>query len=160
MLGEIPSLNDRISIVCQLWDLSRDVLVSVEPGTPHGFNAISQMQCHILWMEKRHSSVIWEFLNFNFFLIPSLMTLIEDLINLQQEAGNIPYEEVDPATYYSVVMDTDAADQKKKKLPLLILGGSWGRLIFSPVSWGRQFTIDVCRSTKQDGLEDSFEHVV
>ncbi|XP_050268898.1 uncharacterized protein LOC126713234 isoform X2 [Quercus robur] len=43
MLGEIPSLKDRITIVCQLWDLSRDVLVSVEPGTPHGFNAISQM---------------------------------------------------------------------------------------------------------------------
>nr|POE84015.1 hypothetical protein CFP56_54805 [Quercus suber]POF12550.1 hypothetical protein CFP56_62262 [Quercus suber] len=35
MLGEIPSLKDRITIVCQLWDLSRDVLVSVEPGTPH-----------------------------------------------------------------------------------------------------------------------------
>lgn len=58
------------------------------------------------------------------------MTLIEDVINLQQEADNIPYEEVDPATYDSVVMDTDAADQKKKKLPMLILGGSWGRLIF------------------------------
>uniref|UniRef100_A0A7N2KUQ8 Uncharacterized protein n=1 Tax=Quercus lobata TaxID=97700 RepID=A0A7N2KUQ8_QUELO len=88
------------------------------------------------------------------------MTLIEDLINLQREAGNIPYEEVDPATYDSVVMDTDAADQKEKKLPLLILGGSWGRLIFSPVSRDRQVTIDVCRSTKQYGSEDSFEHVV
>lgn len=60
-----------------------------------------------------------------------------DLINLQQEANNIPYEEVDPATYDSVVMDTDAADQKKKKLPMLILGGSWSRLIFSPVSRGQ-----------------------
>lgn len=88
------------------------------------------------------------------------MTWIEDLIKLQQEADNIPYEEVDPATYDSVVMDTDAADQKKKKLPMLILGGSWGRLIFSPVNRGRQVTIDVCRSTKQDGSEDSFEHVV
>jgi hypothetical protein len=37
--------------------------------------------------------------------------LIEDLIKLQQEAEDIPYEEVDPATYDSDVMDTDAADQ-------------------------------------------------
>ncbi|KAF3976226.1 hypothetical protein ACB098_01G133400 [Castanea mollissima] len=26
MLGEIPSQKDRITILCQLWDLSRDVL--------------------------------------------------------------------------------------------------------------------------------------
>lgn len=27
MLGEIPSLKDRITVVRQLWDLTRDVLV-------------------------------------------------------------------------------------------------------------------------------------
>jgi hypothetical protein len=53
VLGEIPSLNDRITIVRQLWDLTRDVLVLVEPGTPHGSNIISQMRSHILWTEKR-----------------------------------------------------------------------------------------------------------
>ncbi|KAK9145678.1 hypothetical protein Sjap_005581 [Stephania japonica] len=53
VLGEIPSLKDRITLVRQLWDLTEDVLVLVEPGTPHGFNIISQMRSHILWMEKR-----------------------------------------------------------------------------------------------------------
>ncbi|KAG5527081.1 hypothetical protein RHGRI_028116 [Rhododendron griersonianum] len=63
VLGEIPSQQDRITIVRQLWDLTQDVLailkipnigqVLVEPGTPHGFNIISQMRSYILWMEKR-----------------------------------------------------------------------------------------------------------
>ncbi|XP_021288973.1 methyltransferase-like protein 17, mitochondrial [Herrania umbratica] len=53
VLGEVPSLKDRITIVRQLWNLTRDVLVLVEPGTPHGSNIISQMRSHILWMEKR-----------------------------------------------------------------------------------------------------------
>ncbi|KAL6986456.1 5-oxoprolinase (ATP-hydrolyzing) [Sarracenia purpurea var. burkii] len=53
VLGEIPSLKDRVTTVRQLWDLTQDVLVLVEPGTPHGFNIISQMRSHILWMEKR-----------------------------------------------------------------------------------------------------------
>ncbi|KAJ0049233.1 hypothetical protein Pint_14862 [Pistacia integerrima] len=55
VLGEIPSLKDRITIVRQLWDLTGDVLVLVEPGTPQGFSIISQMRSHILWMEKRKS---------------------------------------------------------------------------------------------------------
>ncbi|KAK3193319.1 hypothetical protein Dsin_024629 [Dipteronia sinensis] len=56
VLGEIPSLKDRITIVRQLWDLTRDVLVLVEPGTPQGSNIISQMCSPILWMERRLSS--------------------------------------------------------------------------------------------------------
>lgn len=55
VLGEIPSLKDRITIVRQLWDLTEDVLVLMEPGTPHGSNIISQVRSHILWMEKRKS---------------------------------------------------------------------------------------------------------
>lgn len=31
VLGEIPSLKDRITIVRQLWDLTQDVLVSFNP---------------------------------------------------------------------------------------------------------------------------------
>ncbi|KFK32955.1 hypothetical protein AALP_AA6G311300 [Arabis alpina] len=53
VLGEIPSLKDRITVVRQLWDLTDDLLVLVEPGTPHGANIISQMRSHILWMENR-----------------------------------------------------------------------------------------------------------
>lgn len=54
VLGEIPSLKDRITTVRQLWDLTEDVLVLVEPGTPHGSKIIAQMRSHILWMENRH----------------------------------------------------------------------------------------------------------
>ncbi|KAE8662021.1 Methyltransferase,copper ion binding isoform 2 [Hibiscus syriacus] len=53
VLGEIPSLKDRTTLVRQLWNLTQDVLVLVEPGTPHGSNIISQMRSHILWMERR-----------------------------------------------------------------------------------------------------------
>ncbi|WMV44099.1 hypothetical protein MTR67_037484 [Solanum verrucosum] len=55
VLGEIPSLKDRITVVRQLWEQTGDVLVLVEPGTPQGSNIISQMRSHILWMEKRRS---------------------------------------------------------------------------------------------------------
>ncbi|CAA0812270.1 Unknown protein [Striga hermonthica] len=55
VLGEISSLKDRITLVRQLWDLTDDILVLVEPGTPQGSNIISQMRSHILWMEKRRS---------------------------------------------------------------------------------------------------------
>ena len=93
------------------------------------------------------------------------MTWIEDLIKLQQEADKIPYEEVDPATYDSDVMDTDAADQndedeEEEETTSADLGGGWGRIIFSPVRRGRHVTMDVCRSTNQDGSEGSFERVV
>ncbi|PSS11224.1 Methyltransferase-like protein [Actinidia chinensis var. chinensis] len=63
VLGEIPSLQDRITIVRQLWNLTRDVLVLVEPGTPHGSNIISQMRSHILWMEKRKRRKLEKSLN-------------------------------------------------------------------------------------------------
>ncbi|KAI4370312.1 hypothetical protein MLD38_018675 [Melastoma candidum] len=53
VLGEIPSLKDRVTTVRQLWDLTGDVLILVEPGTPHGSKIISQMRSLILWMEKR-----------------------------------------------------------------------------------------------------------
>ncbi|XP_071919885.1 rsm22-cox11 tandem protein 2, mitochondrial-like isoform X1 [Coffea arabica] len=53
VLGEIPSLKDRITVVRQLWDLTGDVLILIEPGTPEGSNIISQMRSHILWMESR-----------------------------------------------------------------------------------------------------------
>ncbi|XP_037427366.1 uncharacterized protein LOC119292750 [Triticum dicoccoides] len=52
-LGEIPSLNNRITIVRQLWGLTKDVLVLLEPGTPQGSKTIRQMRSCILWMEKR-----------------------------------------------------------------------------------------------------------
>ncbi|CAA7391905.1 unnamed protein product [Spirodela intermedia] len=53
VLGEIPSLSDRITLVRQLWSLTKDVLILVEPGTPQGSKIICQMRSHILWMSKR-----------------------------------------------------------------------------------------------------------
>lgn len=55
VLGEIPSIRDRITLVRQLWDLTGDILILIEPGTPEGSNIISQVRSHILWMEKRKS---------------------------------------------------------------------------------------------------------
>ncbi|XP_071730650.1 uncharacterized protein [Rutidosis leptorrhynchoides] len=55
VLGEIPFDTDRLTIVRQLWDLTQDVLVLMEPGTPSGSNIISQVREYILWMEKRKS---------------------------------------------------------------------------------------------------------
>ncbi|KAL9166982.1 hypothetical protein ABFS82_05G066500 [Erythranthe guttata] len=55
VLGEVPSLQDRITLVRQLWDLTDDILVLVEPGSPQGSNIISQMRSHILWMENRRT---------------------------------------------------------------------------------------------------------
>ncbi|KAL1568855.1 5-oxoprolinase (ATP-hydrolyzing) [Salvia divinorum] len=55
VLGEIPSLKDRITLVRQLWDLTEDILVLVEPGTPQGSKIITQMRSHILWMDNRRT---------------------------------------------------------------------------------------------------------
>ncbi|XP_075508725.1 rsm22-cox11 tandem protein 2, mitochondrial [Primulina tabacum] len=55
VLGEIPSVTDRITLVRQLWDLTGDILILVEPGTPQGSSIISQMRSHVLWMEKRRN---------------------------------------------------------------------------------------------------------
>lgn len=55
VLGEIPSLKDRITLVRQLWDLTGDILVLVEPGTPQGSKIINQMRSHVLWMENRRT---------------------------------------------------------------------------------------------------------
>ncbi|XP_078447851.1 copper ion binding / methyltransferase isoform X2 [Wolffia australiana] len=55
VLGEIPSLRDRVTVVRQLWSLTKDVLIIVEPGTPQGSKTICQMRSHILWMSKRKS---------------------------------------------------------------------------------------------------------
>lgn len=265
VLGEIPSLKDRITIVRQLWDLTRDVLVLVEPGTPQGYNIISQMRSHILWMENRkcrkskaanntaskdlvvarksgafivapcpHDGLCplaktskychfvqrlertssqraykrskgepplrgFEDEKFSFVVFrrgqrprgcwpldgmkfetlkeqhakrnpEDLEIAYEDLIKLQQEAADIPYGEVDPATYDSDEMEAEAADKneeegeeeekEEEEKTSADVGGGWGRIIFPSVRRGRQVTMDICRSTKRDCSEGSFERVV
>ncbi|EEF43410.1 methyltransferase-like protein 17, mitochondrial [Ricinus communis] len=259
VLGEIPSLKDRITIVRQLWDLTGDVLVLVEPGTPHGSNIISQMRSHILWMEKRkhrkskaqNNEACKELVSIKsgaFVVAPcahdgycpleksgkychfaqrlqrtssqraykrskgeplrgfedekfsfvafrrgqrpraswpldgmKFETLkeqraerkLEDLeidyedVDEQDEAGVVPYEEMDPLDYDSDAIETDGVDnndgdekEEQDETGHADLGGGWGRIIFSPVRRGRQVSLDVCRSVNRDSSEGSFERIV
>jgi ribosomal protein RSM22 (predicted rRNA methylase) len=45
--------DERISTVRQLWSLTRDLLVLIEPGTPEGSSLVREMRTHILQMEKK-----------------------------------------------------------------------------------------------------------
>ncbi|KAI9115321.1 hypothetical protein K1719_013640 [Acacia pycnantha] len=261
VLGEIPSLKDRITMVRQLWDLTQDVLVLVEPGTPHGSNIIAQMRSHILWMEKRkfrkvahqNSGVCKDLItekNGVFVVAPcphdgacplaktgkychfvqrlertssqraykrskgeplrgfedekfsyvafrrgqrpsepwpldgmqfetlkeqqakrnpeDLEIDYEDLVKLQ-EASDSTYEEKDLVTYDSDIVETEAADDNEEDeegeeeddgVGGADLGGGWGRIVFMPVRRGRQVAMNVCRSTKSDASEGSFDRIV
>ncbi|OWM85187.1 methyltransferase-like protein 17, mitochondrial [Punica granatum] len=259
VLGEIPSLQDRITIVRQLWDLTGDVLVLVEPGTPHGSKIISQMRSHILWMEKRkfrkskglnkESKDLVPLKTGAFVVAPcphdgpcplektgkychfvqrlertssqraykrskgeplrgfedekfcyvafrrgqrpgepwpldgmTFETLkeqhakrksedleidLEDLLKMQ--TIDAPSDVKDPVLYESDILESDINDEinddgqeegGEEETTQADLGGGWGRIIFSPVRRGRQVAMDVCRSTKRDGSEGAFEHIV
>ncbi|XP_027354026.1 uncharacterized protein LOC113864476 [Abrus precatorius] len=278
VLGEIPSLKDRITIVRQLWDLTQDVLVLVEPGTPHGSNIITQMRSHILWMEERkhrksshkNKEVCKDLITQNacaFVVAPcphdgtcplvksgkychfvqrlertssqraykrskgeplrgfedekfsyvvfrrgqrprepwpldglkfdtlkeqhakrnpeDLEIDYEDWLKLQQaddtphevadavtydsddlETGDGPREAVNAVTYDSDVVETDAANDNEEdkdaeeERASADLGGGWGRIVFMPVRRGRQVTMNVCRSTKRDASEGSYDRIV
>ncbi|CAJ1978006.1 unnamed protein product [Sphenostylis stenocarpa] len=295
VLGEIPSIKDRITIVRQLWDLTSDVLVLVEPGTPHGSNIIAQMRSHILWMEQRkyrkasHKNnevckdlitqkgggafvvapcphdgicplvksgkychfvqrlertssqraykrskgdplrgfedekfsyvvfrrgprprqlifILISFCRYGYFLREpwpldgiefetlkeqhakrnpeDLEIDYEDWLKLQQaddtpdgvadavtydgddlETGDTPCEEVNAVTYDSDAIETDGADsdneyEREEERASADLGGGWGRIVFMPVRRGRQVTMNVCRSTKKDASEGSYDRIV
>ncbi|PON73589.1 Ribosomal protein Rsm22, bacterial-type [Parasponia andersonii] len=257
VLGEIPSLKDRITIIRQLWNLTQDVLVLVEPGTPQGSSIISQMRSHIIWMERRklrkmkdgkgeaskdlvpQAQKIGAFIvapcahdgacplektgtychfvqrlertstqraykrskgkpirgfedeKFSFVAFKrgqrpkeawpldgmkfetlkeqhakrnpeDLEIDYEDLIKQQQE-DIIPYEEPDPVSYDSDVMETtdvDEIEEEKGEAARADLGGGWGRIMFSPIRRGKQVTMNICRSTKQDGSEGAYNRVI
>lgn len=50
----ILSIMYFVSIVLKISNVEQ---VLIEPGTPHGSRIVSQMRSHILWMEKRVSSL-------------------------------------------------------------------------------------------------------
>lgn len=52
-LGELLTPAERITAVRQLWALTSDVLVLIEPGTPQGSSIMREMRAHILHMEKK-----------------------------------------------------------------------------------------------------------
>nr|KYP41727.1 hypothetical protein KK1_036899 [Cajanus cajan] len=281
VLGEIPSIKDRITIVRQLWDLTQDVLVLVEPGTPHGSNIIAQMRSHILWLEERkyrkssrknnevckdlitqkagafvvapcpHDGTCplvksgkychfvqrlertssqraykrskgvplrgFEDEKFSYVVFrrgprprqvepwpldgtefetlkeqhakrnpEDLEIDYEDWLKLQQ-ADDTPHEEADAVTDESVdpensvipqeavsvvtydsdevetdsgADDNDEEEEKEEERESADLGGGWGRIVFMPVRRGRQVTMNVCRSTKRDASEGSYDRIV
>ncbi|KAK6947959.1 Ribosomal protein Rsm22-like [Dillenia turbinata] len=264
VLGEIPSLKDRITIVRQLWDLTRDVLVLVEPGTPQGSSIITTMRSHILWMEKRKcrktkdaptesSKDIVPYRGGAFIVAPcphdgrcplentekychfvqrlerttsqraykrskgeplrgfedekfcfvafrrgqrpleswprdgmKFDTLKEQHAKRRPEdfeidfedqfesepGGVIPHEH-DHASYDSDATETETdadnendqeeeedEDEDEEETTMAGLGSGWGRIIYMPVRRGRRVEMDVCRATKRDGSEGSFERIV
>ncbi|KAL5150640.1 Methyltransferase-like protein 17, mitochondrial [Glycine soja] len=281
VLGEIPSIKDRITIVRQLWDLTRDILVLVEPGTPHGSNIIAQMRSHILWMEERKyrkssrknnevckdlitekagafvvapcphdgacplvksgkychfvqrlertssqraykrskrdplrgfedekfSYVVfrrgsrprqvdpWPLDGMEFETLKEqhakrnpedLEIDYEDWLKLQQsddtphevadaetdiaddlETDDAPREVVNAVTYDSDdavetdgPIDSEEDEEREEERGSADLGGGWGRIVFMPVRRGRQVTMNVCRSTKRDASEGSYDRIV
>lgn len=40
------------------------------------------------------------------------------------------------------------------------LGGGWGRILYMPVRRGKRIALDVCRSTKRDASEGTFERIM
>ncbi|XP_047166969.1 methyltransferase-like protein 17, mitochondrial isoform X1 [Vigna umbellata] len=274
VLGEIPSIKDRITIVRQLWDLTSDLLVLVEPGTPHGSNIIAQMRSHILWMEERkyrkasrknnevckdlitqksgafvvapcpHDGICplvksgkychfvqrlertssqraykrskgdplrgfedekfsyvvfrrgprprepWPLEGVEFETLKEqhakrnpedLEIDYEDWMKLQQaddtlhevadaaddlETGDTSCEVVNAVSYDSDAVETDGDDdsdndyERREERASADLGGGWGRIVFMPVRRGRQVTMNVCRSTKKDASEGSYDRIV
>lgn len=88
----------------------------------------------------------------------------DDLVKQQEELAVVPSEEPDPITYDSEeteitdVEDNDEAEEEETNRA--DLGGGWGRIIFSPIRRGKQVSLNVCRSTKQDGSEGSYERII
>uniref|UniRef100_A0A7C9AM75 Uncharacterized protein n=1 Tax=Opuntia streptacantha TaxID=393608 RepID=A0A7C9AM75_OPUST len=255
VLGEIPSLKDRITTVRQLWNLTGDILVLIEPGTPEGSNIISQMRSHILWMEKRKSrkrknasegssespaassdgafivapcphdgpcplaktgkychfvqrmertesqraykrsgsAPLRGFEDEKFSYVAfrrgkrpqepwpldglKFETLKELRARRNPEDLEVDYddqfgEESDEIMPYKAhpSHESDAAEsdafteyedeEEGEEAGHADLGSGWGRIIFMPQKRGRRIEMDVCRSTKRDGSEGLFEHLV
>lgn len=87
-----------------------------------------------------------------------------------QQSDDVPREEVVDAvtTYDSDAIETDGANdteeddevEGEEETASADLGGGWGRIVFMPVRRGRQVTMNVCRSTKMDASEGSYDRIV
>ncbi|KAH9613708.1 hypothetical protein KSS87_021771 [Heliosperma pusillum] len=80
----------------------------------------------------------------------------------QSDSDEIVPDEVSPS-YDSSATEADAVDEFKEEAEetgRADLGSGWGRIIFMPQRRGRRVEMDVCRATKRDGSEGSFEHLV
>jgi len=54
----------------------------------------------------------------------------------------------------------DSEEAEEEQTIRADLGGGWGRIIYSPIRRGKQVQMDVCRATKRDASEGTFERVV
>ncbi|KAI5080638.1 hypothetical protein GOP47_0003821 [Adiantum capillus-veneris] len=52
-LGELHTQEERISVARQLWGLTTDMLVIIEPGHPRGSSIVRDIRSHILCMENK-----------------------------------------------------------------------------------------------------------
>jgi len=59
----------------------------------------------------------------------------------------------------SLFHDSEEAEEEEQTIRA-DLGGGWGRIIYSPIRRGKQVQMDVCRATKRDASEGTFERVV
>lgn len=90
----------------------------------------------------------------------------------EEEEVDAPREVVDAGnngskavTYDSDAVETDDEcdeddEEREEERASADLGGGWGRIVFMPVRRGRQVTMNVCRSTKRDASEGSFDRIV
>ncbi|KAG4971032.1 hypothetical protein JHK85_037453 [Glycine max] len=240
VLGEIPSIKDRITIVRQLWDLTRDILkyrkssrknnevckdlITEKAGAfvvapcPHdGACPLvkSGKYCHFVQRLERTSSQrayktrikAKASVLFTSFIDPwpldgmefetlkeqhakrnpeDLEIDYEDWLKLQQsddtphevadaetdiaddlETDDAPREVVNAVTYDSDdavetdgPIDSEEDEEREEERGSADLGGGWGRIVFMPVRRGRQVTMNVCRSTKRDASEGSYDRIV
>lgn len=93
--------------------------------------------------------------------------MAEDLVKMENQLQVVPYQEADPVSYDSDVMETEVLDvdeeeegEEQGEPALADLSGGWGRIVFPPRRRGRHITMNICRSTKRDASEGSFEQVV
>lgn len=97
-----------------------------------------------------------------FFVAPWIFP--EDQFESEGEEDG-PFEDKDLVPYQSDVVELDSfhregEEEEEEKQVQAGMGSGWGRIIYMPLRRGRQVQMDVCRATKRDGSEGSFERVV
>jgi hypothetical protein len=69
----------------------------------------------------------------------------------------VPY--ASDAHELSLFHESEGDDEEEESVCADLRGG-WGRIIYSPMRRGKQVQMDVCRSTKRDASEGTFERIV
>ncbi|XP_017231439.1 uncharacterized protein LOC108205856 isoform X3 [Daucus carota subsp. sativus] len=162
VLGEIPSLKDRITIVRQLWDLTQDILRS--KGQPlRGYE--DEKFCFIAFRRGQRPRESWPLDGVKFDTLkeqhdkrkPEDFEIDFD-DQLESEAEIVPEEE-DPVFCDSDITNNVNEDEDGE-INRADLGGGWGRIIYSPQKRGKRVEMDVCRAINREGSDGAFERIV